>query len=548
MNTESRESDQESGVKPQRVLIGLMYLNAFLFLIVLLFGKGEYALNKSLSVRFVSWNDLFHKKEVRVVSVDSVLGSVNPLDTSSLAGVLMADTLIPRPEPSKRIHFKADSSFLGLESFFQALLDLEQRKQLIRILHYGDSQLEGDRISDYLRNKLQRRFGGSGPGIVLPIDISNSRVSIRQSESRDWKKYAVYGDNRRLKNGLYGIGASAYLFDGKFAVKIGEDTLIQKVFPERDSLGKTADFKLETDEFDSSIFVLDTIYQPIYEERIVDRTYLRFRNASKSYPNVRTYNRARILYGASAPFKVDLVADSIVRSLNMKPSMPVQLVDLHAGEIRKGITLTFHAEESPLIYGIMLDADSGIAVDNFPMRGSSGLGFEMIDRGFYARILELTNTRLIIMQYGINVVPNPRKNYDFYERMFDAQLKAIRRAAPDMSVLVIGPSDMSRKRGSDYVSYPNIPLIRDAMKNAAFSNQCAFWDLYEAMGGENSMVAWVGNDPPLAAKDFTHFSHRGAQYVGEMLYNALISEYARWKKIQLQVLKHGEKQANLVAP
>jgi hypothetical protein len=91
---------------------------------------------------------------------------------------------------------------------------------------------------------------------------------------------------------------------------------------------------------------------------------------------------------------------------------------------------------------------------------------------------------------------------------------------------------MSRKWAGTYQSYPNIPLIRDAMRNAAFKNSCAFWDLYEAMGGENSMVAWVNNEPPLAGKDFTHFSHKGAEFVGEMLYNALISEYIEWKKTQ----------------
>ena len=35
-----------------------------------------------------------------------------------------------------------------------------------RIIHYGDSQLEGDRISGYLRNRLQQLYGGSGLGFI----------------------------------------------------------------------------------------------------------------------------------------------------------------------------------------------------------------------------------------------------------------------------------------------------------------------------------------------------------------------------------------------
>jgi hypothetical protein len=73
-----------------------------------------------------------------------------------------------------------------------------------------------------------------------------------------------------------------------------------------------------------------------------------------------------------------------------------------------------------------------------------------------------------------------------------------------------------------------VPLIRDAMKKAAFENNCAFWDLYTAMGGRNSMSSWVSNH--LAAKDFTHFSTEGARYVSEMLYNTLMDEYLEYLK------------------
>ena len=36
----------------------------------------------------------------------------------------------------------------------------------VRVLHYGDSQLEGDRITSYLRNKFQLKWGGGGTGLV----------------------------------------------------------------------------------------------------------------------------------------------------------------------------------------------------------------------------------------------------------------------------------------------------------------------------------------------------------------------------------------------
>ncbi|NJL12693.1 MAG: hypothetical protein HC913_06670 [Microscillaceae bacterium] len=101
-----------------------------------------------------------------------------------------------------------------------------------------------------------------------------------------------------------------------------------------------------------------------------------------------------------------------------------------------------------------------------------------------------------------------------------------------MSVLVVGVSDMSYNTGNGYASYPNIEKIRNAQRKAAFRAGCAFWDLYEAMGGANSMPSWVFAKPvALASRDFTHFTAPGAQLVSEMLYNAILTEYDEYNAL-----------------
>ncbi len=122
-------------------------------------------------------------------------------------------------------------------------------------------------------------------------------------------------------------------------------------------------------------------------------------------------------------------------------------------------------------------------------------------------------------------MPHVKSDYNYYKNILIKQLKSIKAAHPGVSIVVIGPSDMSRNNGGNMVSYSNIPLIRDAMKEAAFETGCCFWDLYEAMGGENSMSAWVSKG--LAQKDYTHFSYKGAKYVGEMLFNAIMEQVER---------------------
>lgn len=521
MNPEEKIKDKDRSITPTYIVVGLVLLNLLLGLLTLAFPDGKREIF-GIEFKFVSPKEIFTPDSVVVVNTDSVLADISVVDTNQMALMAVKDSLEvlqKRLPDHRRIHYSSDNDS-ALYNFFAALSNCENTGELIRILHYGDSQLEGDRISDYLRNRMQLRFGGYGPGIVLPMDISRSRVSVRQRESQDWVKYAVYGNRKRLKNGYYGIGASSYKFAGEYQEKIGEDTVISKIF----QTDTTVVGDSMTVTVDSAIFVMDTVIIPKYETREVGSSWLSYRNATRSYPRVRKIKQARLLYAAEEPISMNLQLDGSNKEVILKEAMPFGMKMLGT-DISKGITLSFNGGVSPYIYGVALDGDSGVAVDNFPMRGSSGLGFERINQGLLHVMVTRLNAKLIIMQYGINVIPNPQKNYAFYERMFGAQLKALKKANPDVSILVIGPSDMSRKEGSDYVSYPNITLVRDAMKKAAFANGCAFWDLYEAMGGENSMVGWVQSDPTLASLDYTHFNSRGARYVGEMLYEALILEY-----------------------
>jgi lysophospholipase L1-like esterase len=534
-------------ISPWRIFYILLAVNVFLAIFVLLFPNGEHKIGDRFRLQFTSAKDLIQPSKNVHVNLDTVLKDVEFHDSTEAKNeiIVKEDSAIKMPELNKRIQFPTAESN-SFDHLFDALYALEEgENHLFRILHYGDSQLEGDRISDYLRNKLQLRFGGSGPGIILPIDVSKSRNSVRQSESGDWRKYAIYGRSRQ-PNRIYGIGGASFVYTGTISTKVGEDTAISLVYDslvvETDSLSPIVlDSNLEKElpdtspqtltlvPFDSSMFHYDTVIKNRYESKITEESWLRFRCARKSFPLVRTFNKVELLYTSNDECILNVQVDGKSFIKKLLPTTTATKVTLFEGLVGQEVMLRFSGP-SPILFGVFLDGNRGIAVDNFPMRGSSGTGYEFMKKSLYGEQLSISNVRLIIMQYGINVVPNPTSNYNFYQRLFLAQLKAIRKAAPNVDILVIGPSDMSRKSGGKYVSYSNIPKIRDAMRNAAFEADCAFWDLYSTMGGENSMVSWVQNSPSLASKDFTHFNSRGARYVSEMLYDALLSEYLIWKK------------------
>ncbi|MFC2101209.1 hypothetical protein ACFLRZ_05205 [Bacteroidota bacterium] len=196
------------------------------------------------------------------------------------------------------------------------------------------------------------------------------------------------------------------------------------------------------------------------------------------------------------------------------------------------ITLKFTGKDSPDIYGITLDGNKGLAVDNIPLRGCSGTIFNAMEFSHLKKFYASLHSELLILQFGGNVMPyiNEDKKVNNYGRWFYSNLITLKRLNPGISIIVIGMSDMSKKVKERYVTYPNLEKVRDALKEATFKAGFAYWDMYKAMGGKNSMPSWVFAKPPLASKDFIHFQPQGARIIANMFYNAFIFEYNDYKK------------------
>ena len=68
-----------------------------------------------------------------------------------------------------------------------------------------------------------------------------------------------------------------------------------------------------------------------------------------------------------------------------------------------------------------------------------------------------------------------------------------------------------------------------AQESYAKQTHAGFINLYKLMGGEGSMLKWVGATPPLAGKDYTHFNARGSKKVAQLLYKELMRKYLFFK-------------------
>jgi len=486
-------------VRPYIVLLFIITVSTLLFAIAVFFPQSGTLLLGSLRLKFITPEELLENKNSQYADISDIIkndGFINDTIIESLAetdSIITSDTIRANADSLGnkvyRLQFSNNDHSI-LYPVFESFEKASKSSKPVRVMHYGDSQIEGDRITSYLRNRLQDKFGGMGVGLVPLEQVYDFKFSIIQQNFGQWFRYTIYGkSDTSLRHNNYGAMASFCRFSPR-----NIDTTNNGITPYEASVS-----------FEPSPF---------------------------SYKNTKSFQQCRIFYAHnSQPFTAELYQGNTLSDAQDYPaSESINSIRWTFEAPVSRIKINFKGTHSPNLYGIALDGMNGIAVDNIAMRGNAGLIFTKMNAQFLKEHFQKLNVKLIILQYGGNAVPHIVDNYDYYERLFYAQLKRIRELLPDVGIIVIGVADMSIKENDKYVSYPNIEKVRDALKNAALKANAAYWDMFEAMGGRNSMPSWVFAEPPLAAPDFVHFNVRGAKIISQMFYNSLIYEYNLYKK------------------
>lgn len=181
------------------------------------------------------------------------------------------------------------------------------------------------------------------------------------------------------------------------------------------------------------------------------------------------------------------------------------------------------------VYGFSFETEKGVYVDNFSMRGNSGIPLSQMNPEIIKGFNDKLNYNLIVLQYGLNIASPEAKDVNWYKEKMIEVINFFRNLIPNADILILSVNDKSYRKGGAMVTEPVIPKIVEIQKQIAEETGTAFWNLFEAMGGKNSMSRWVKSNPPLANKDYTHFNREGAEKAGTFLYKQLMYHYNKSK-------------------
>ncbi|MBQ2366082.1 MAG: hypothetical protein II293_02870 [Bacteroidaceae bacterium] len=358
----------------------------------------------------------------------------------------------------------------GMSSFYKALDQRDSLGRPVRIAYFGDSFVEGDILTADLRELLQKEYGGCGVGyLAIAPEAPGFRKSVAQSFA-GWEMHQSI-DKEGFVAAKQGITQS-YAFPRGYSYT-------DVVAADRYSCAS---------HFETSTFYLVSNY-PVNL-------------------NVNKNNGEQEVVKSQGTGKVEAVS-----------------VQGEMKHVRWGMS----GGNGVLCHGVAVEGKTGIVLDNFAMRSTSGVHLLSLDTDYLKALNAVRPYDLIILHYGLNVAGKNTTNYDGFVGQISQVIRKFKECFPNTSILITSVGDRESKVQGELHTMPGVLALIQYQQKLAADNEVAFWNLYEGMGGDGSIVKLAEKKPAEARKDYTHITHEGGRTLAEPYFKAIVAGYEQYQ-------------------
>lgn len=385
------------------------------------------------------------------------------------------------PSPAVSIEFVE-----AMDAYYRqlTLVDLELPNTLARAGHWGDSIIAADGLTSKIRSLMQQRFGNGGHGFHIASRYNNAYLhrGIRFSSDK-WASCLII--TRCRKNDHYGYGAVASDSSGGAMSRFwtpaeGEGSGISKIdlyFAEQPEGGW-----LEVTLDNGEPVVLDTRADT-------------FRDGFKQFETKPGAHQ----------FKLHVLGNGAVR-----------------------------------VYGATFETHGpGVVWDELSMIGSFTQRLDYQDAKHLASQLQHRQINLMVFLLGGN--DTLRNTQDLsasrpmtpYHDEYTAVLSKFRKGRPEASCLVMSVTDHADQISPGVVRTRQVvPRMVEVQRQVAKEQGCAFFNTFQAMGGEGSIHRWTRKQPAWANGDYAHLVGLGQEAVAQYLVDAILQGYVAYRHRQ----------------
>lgn len=339
----------------------------------------------------------------------------------------------------------------------------------VNILHIGGSHVQAGTLSNRMRENFYSLSDGlvADRGFIFPYRMAktNTPGNIKMEYTGDWEGCRNAHRKHHCDWGVSGINATT-----------------------RDTL---SNLKLWSINSDSVTYRFNRV-----------KIFHRVSQSSLSIRTDSTYRVRSVVVDSTASF-TEIQFEEYYDTLN------VEFIKLDS------------LQSEFVLQGISLETDfDGIVYHSIGVNGASVPSFLRCE-GF-GKQLSTFSPDLVIFGIGINDAYKPVSSFDRekFEAHYDTLIHHIRTTNPNASLLFLTNNDSYYKRR---YANKNALEVREGMMNLAERHGGACWDLFEIMGGLNSIRMW--ENAGLAKSDKIHLTPQGYRLQADLLFDAIKRDY-----------------------
>ncbi len=383
--------------------------------------------------------------------------------------------LLAIPETAKSYPFvnkelNVFSNNAQLSAFMEKLyLQKKSGNQNINILHIGDSHLQADMATSIIRTTLQKEFGNSGRGLIVPYRVAktNEPLNYRTTSKFLWKSKRCVFPNQPLPIGIGGVTINSNDSCANFTILTKNDTMLNygfnkvTLFYQKDSTS--------------------------YSFALIDSLGNRLGTITKDSINNQPFTSS-----ASLPFIVN--------------KLTVQLLKQQ------------EQHDHATIYGVLLEnGNPGIEYHTIGVNGAQYLHYS--EAQYFSEQTKALKPDVIIISLGTNeAFALNFKQEQFYTDMQLLYVK-LKQENPEAAFLFTTPACSYRRKKPN----PRLPLAAKTIIQFTKDNNLSCWDLQGATGGDNSAINWKKNH--LLRPDGVHYSRVAYELQGTLFCQAFFNSY-----------------------
>lgn len=418
----------------------------------------------------------------------------------------------------------------SLKLFYEKLYLMEQQKAgKVNIVHIGDSHIQADLMTNYIRKRLQEHYGNAGGGFTFPHQLAktNGSYNTRFKSNASWQsRRVIYPVEAGMAVGLSGIALKTR---EEFAVELNvrdsayDFNTIRIITP-----GNEPDFDVATS---SRTIVLESTVPKKITHRIKSGEVLgsiadKYGITITQLKKANGLKNDRIRAGKTLKIPTSELQKREVKRSEFIP-LALQADSLshyyHSDAVLDKIYLLPNkGQKEYALSGLVLENDApGILYHSIGVNGAKASDYNKYPLFFNQ--LPALKPDLVVISLGTNESFDKMGAADFLVQLnqFIASVKA---QCPDACILVMTPPPSLFRR-----KYPNTIAASYAKSIAEQETEknYATWDLFTEMGGlygvaRNAKRGIIGGDR-------VHYTKDGYEKQGRLFSEAFVKAYDNFK-------------------